>query len=79
MDGTNFTLAMLYLCLVLLSEPTRDVPAQAVDGEACTPLIDDACKPVDNPLSNMTISILRLTSTSLMDSLAMLNSSNIYA
>jgi hypothetical protein len=51
MDGTNFTLDTSSLCLVLLSAPARDVPSRAVDGEAFTPLADDACKHVDNPLS----------------------------
>ena len=78
MDGTNFALAMSFLCLVLLSTLAQDVPAQEVDGEAYAPLVDDACKPVDNPLSDMTLSSLRLASTSLTDSSAALNSSNIY-
>jgi hypothetical protein len=56
-----------------------DVPALAVDREACTPLIDDACKPVDNPCSDTTLLVMRLVSTSLIDSLAVLNSSNIHA
>jgi hypothetical protein len=79
MDGTNLTLAISSLCLVLHSASARDVPARAVDGEACTPLVDDACKPVDNPHSDMTLLVLRLASTSLADSLAALNSSDIRA
>jgi hypothetical protein len=79
MDGTNLALAISSLCLVLCSAPARDVPARVVDREACTPLIDDACKPVDNPRYDMTLSVLRLASTSLVYSLATLNSSNIRA
>jgi hypothetical protein len=78
MDGTNFALDISYLCLVLLSSPARDVPARVVNGEACTPLVNDAYKPVDNPRSNMTLSSLRLASTSLTDSSAALNSLDIY-
>jgi hypothetical protein len=78
MDGTNFALAISSLCLVLLSAPTLDVPAQEVNGEAFTPLVNDACEPVDNPRSDMTLSALRLASTSLTYSSAMLNSSDIY-
>jgi hypothetical protein len=79
MDGTNLALAISSLCLVLCSALARDVLARAVDGEACTPLVEDACKPVDNPHSNMTLSVLRLESTSLVDSSAVLNSSDIRA
>jgi hypothetical protein len=79
MDGTKFTLARSSLCLVLISASARDVPAQVVDGEAFTPLVNDSYKPVENPLSNMTLSALRLTSTSLTDSSVALNSSDIYA
>jgi hypothetical protein len=79
MDGTNLALAISYLCLVLRYAPARDVPARAVDGEAFTPLIDDACKPIDNPHSDMTLSVLRLASTSLVDSSVALNSSYIRA
>jgi hypothetical protein len=43
----------------------RDVPARAVDGEAWTPLVDDAWTPVDNPLSDMTLSVIKSIKTSL--------------
>jgi hypothetical protein len=78
MDGTNFALATSFLCLVLLSTSTRDVPARVVNGEACAPLVDDACKPIDNPLSDMTLSTMRLAITSLTDYSVVLNSSEIY-
>jgi hypothetical protein len=75
MDGTNFALATSFLCLVLLSTPVRDVLARAIDGEAFTPLVDDAFKPVENPLFDMILSAMRLASTSLTDSSVALNSS----
>jgi hypothetical protein len=79
MDGTNFTLAISSLCLVLHSVPARDVPSRAVSEEACTPLIDDAHRPIDNPHSDMTLLVLRLASTTLADSSTVLNLSDIYA
>jgi hypothetical protein len=72
-------LARSSLCLVLLSTPTWDVSSQEINREACTPLIDDAYKLVDNALSDMSLSALRLVSTSLTDSLVALNPSDIYA
>jgi hypothetical protein len=68
MDGTNFMLAMSSLCLVLLSAPARDVLSQAVDGEACTPIIDDAWTSMDILLFDMTLSVIKLRRTSMMDS-----------
>jgi hypothetical protein len=79
MDGTNLALAISSLCLILHSTPTRDVLAREVDGEAYTPLVDDTCKPIDKPRSKMTLSILRLESTSLAYSSVVLNSSDIHA
>jgi hypothetical protein len=79
MDGTNFALSRSSVCLVLLSAPAWDVSAQGVDEEVFTPLIDDAYKPIDNPLSDMTLSALMLVITSLTDSSVVLNSLDIYA
>ena len=79
MDGTNLTLAISSLCLVLRSASARDVHARVVDGESCTHLIEVACKPIDNPHFDMTLSVLRLASTSLAYSLVALNSSDIRA
>jgi hypothetical protein len=73
MVGTNFVLATLSLCLVIESTSARDVPAQEVDGEATTPLDNEAWTPMDIPLSYMTLSILKLESTSLTDSSAVLS------
>jgi hypothetical protein len=74
--GTNFVLVASSLCLVLDSAPNRDVLAQAVDGEAATPLENEAWTPVDIPLSNMTLFVLKLASTSLTNSSAALSSSD---
>jgi hypothetical protein len=79
MDGTNFALVMSSLCLVLLFALARDVPTQAVDGKACVPLVDDAYKPIENPLYDMNCLVLRLASTSLTNSSTVLSLSNIYA
>jgi hypothetical protein len=67
------------LCLVLFSSAGRDGPARAVDGEADSPLVDDACRPVDNPLSDMTLSVIKSRSTSVTDSSTAVSSSDIRA
>jgi hypothetical protein len=54
----------------------RDGPARVVDGEAATPLHDQAWTPMDIPLSDITLSVLKLVSTSLTDSSATLISSD---
>jgi hypothetical protein len=77
MDVTNFTLAMSSLCLVILSVPARDVPSQVVDGEACTPLIDDAWTPMEILLSDMTLSVIKSRRTSVTDSSSAVSSSDI--
>jgi hypothetical protein len=46
-----------------------------MDGEATTPLDDEAWTPVEISLSDITLSILKLESTSLTDSSAVLSSS----
>jgi hypothetical protein len=76
MVGTNFALAASPLCLFLKSAPVRYVPSQAVDGEATTHLDDEAWNPMDIPFSNMTLSFLKLASTSLTDSSVVLSSSD---
>jgi hypothetical protein len=77
MDGTNFALAMSSLRLVILSASARDVPSQAVDREACTPLIDEAWTPVDILLSDMTLSVIKSRRTYVMDSSSVVSSSDI--
>jgi hypothetical protein len=55
MDGNKFTFAKESLCLVLFSDPTQDgQDPRAVDREACTPLINEACTPKDITFSFMT-------------------------
>jgi hypothetical protein len=77
MDGTNFTLAMSSLCLVLLYAPARDVPTQEVDGVAFTPPVDDAWTLVDILLSNMALSVIKLRRNSMTDSSSAVSSSDI--
>jgi hypothetical protein len=79
MLGIIFTVAKSFPSFDRLSEGSRDGPARAVEGEAGSAPEDDACTPVDNPHSDMTLSALRLASTSLTDSSVALNSSDIYA
>jgi hypothetical protein len=50
-----------------------------VDREVDSPLIDDACTPIDNPLSDMTLLVIRSRSTSITDSSTVLSSSDIHA
>jgi hypothetical protein len=65
------------MCLVHFSFSCQDGPAQALDGEFGSPLVDDACTPIDNPLSDMTLSVINLRSTSVTNSLTTLSSSDI--
>jgi hypothetical protein len=62
----NLAFTRSSLCLVRFSSVGHDGPARAVDGEADNPLIDDACRPVDNPLSDMTLSVINSRSTSVL-------------
>jgi hypothetical protein len=72
----SLAFTMSSLCLVHFSAICRDGPAQAVDGEAATPLDDEAWTPVDIPLSGITLLVLKLASTSLTDSYVALSSSD---
>jgi hypothetical protein len=65
----------LSLCLVLFSSDGRDGPAQAVDGEASSPLMDDACIPIDIDMTLLVIKSIKTSSTMLS---TMLNSSDIH-
>jgi hypothetical protein len=69
----------LSFCLVRFSSAGWDGPARVVDGEADSPLVDDACTPVDNPLSDMTLSVIKSKSTFVTDSSTALSSSDICA
>jgi hypothetical protein len=75
----NLAFTRSSLCLVHFSSVGRDGLARAVDGEADSPLIDDACRPVDNPLSDMTLSVIKSRSTSVTDSSTVVSSSDIRA
>jgi hypothetical protein len=50
-----------------------------VDGEDASPLVDDAWTPVDNPHSDMTLSVLSSRRTSVTDSSRTVSSSDIHA
>jgi hypothetical protein len=77
MIGISLAFAKSSLCLVHLS---RDVPDPwAVDGEADSPLVDDACIPVDTPLSEMTLSIIKSRRNYVTDSSTVVSSSDIHA
>jgi hypothetical protein len=46
----NLAFTRSSLCLVHFSSAGQDGLARAVDREAGSPLVDDACTPMDNPL-----------------------------
>jgi hypothetical protein len=77
MLGINLAFTRSSLCLVRFSFYGRYGPSRAVNGEARSPLVDDACTPVDNPLSDMTLSIISSRSNYVTDSLTALSSSDI--
>jgi hypothetical protein len=79
MLGINLAFTRLSLCLVRFSSEGRDGPARAVDGEADNPLVDDACRPVDSPLFDMTLSVIKSRSTSATNSSTTVSSSDIRA
>jgi hypothetical protein len=77
MTGISLAFAKSSLCLVHLS---LDVPDPwAVDGEVDNPLIDDACIPVDTPLSEITLSIIKSRRNFVTDSSTVVSSSDIHA
>ena len=76
----SFAFSRSSLCLVLFSVMTRDGPdPRAVDGEAYTPLVDDACTPTYITLSYITLAFIRLMSTSFTDSSTALSYVDIHA
>jgi hypothetical protein len=72
----SLVFAMSSLCLIGFSTVCRDGIAQAVDGEGATPLDDEAWTLVDSPLSDITLSVLKLASICLTDSPTVLRSSD---
>jgi hypothetical protein len=76
MDGINFVFARSSLFLVLFSTDGQDGPdLRVVDREACSPLVDDACTPID---IDMTLSVMRSIKTSSKTHSSALNSSDIH-
>jgi hypothetical protein len=69
--------AILSLCFVRFSSVGRDGPDRAVEGKDYSPLVHDACTPVDNPRSDMNLSVINSVKTSLASFSAVLNASNI--
>jgi hypothetical protein len=68
------------LCLVHFSSDGRDGSApRAVDKDACTILVDEECTPTYNPLSDVTLLVIKSRSNSVTDSSTALSSSNICA
>jgi hypothetical protein len=68
------------LCLVLFSSDGRDGSApRVVDEDACTILVDEACTPTYNPLSDVTLLVIKSRSNSVTDSSTALSSSDICA
>ena len=63
----NLAFTISSLCLVHFSSTSQDGPARAVDREAGSPLVKDACTPIDTPLSDMTLSIIKLRVTFVTD------------
>jgi hypothetical protein len=80
MVGISFTFSRSSLFLVLFFVVGQDgLDSRAVDGEACNPLVENACMPSDITLSDITLSFMRSMSTSFTNSLTMLSSSKIHA
>jgi hypothetical protein len=75
----NLAFARSSLFLVHFSSADRDGSARALDREASSPLVDDACRPVDNPLSDMTLSVIKSRSTFVTNSSTVVSSLNIRA
>jgi hypothetical protein len=78
MLAISLAFARSSLCFVGFSSTCWDGPIQAVDGEATTPLFDDAWNPVDIPLSDMTLSVLKSRRTSVTNSSIAVSSSDIH-
>jgi hypothetical protein len=68
MLGISLEFMILSMFFIHFSSSGRDGPAQAMDEEACSSLVDDACTPVDTPLSNMTLYVIKSRRTSFTNS-----------
>ena len=78
MVGINLAFTRSSLCLVLFSSDGQDGLDRVVDEEVGSPLMDDACTPMDNPLSDMTLLVIRSIKTSSTTFSAALNSFDIH-
>jgi hypothetical protein len=76
--GINLGFARSSLCLVRFSSTRQDGSARAVDGEADSPLVEYSCTPVDTPLSDMTLSVIKSRRTYVTDSSTAVSSSDIH-
>ena len=72
----SLAFVMSSLCVVHFSVVYWDGPARGMDREVATPLDNEVWTLVDIPLSNITLSVLKLASTSLTDSSDTLSSSD---
>jgi hypothetical protein len=76
MVGINLSFARSSLCLVrFLSDGQDGLAPQAVDGEASSPLINDACTPVDIDMTLLVMSSIKTYSKTFSTTL---NSSDIH-
>jgi hypothetical protein len=60
----NLAFARSSLFLVCFSSSGWDGTTRALDEEVGSHLVDDACTPIYNPLSDMTLSVIKSRSTS---------------
>ena len=79
MLGIIFTVAKSFLSLDHLSEGGRDGSTRSVEGKDGSAPEDDACTPVDIPLSDMTLSFIKSIKTSSTSFSVALISSDIQA
>jgi hypothetical protein len=75
----KLSFAISSLCLVIFSSTRWDGLAREVDREANGPLVEDACTPVDTPLSDMTLSVIKSRRTCTTDSSTAMSSLDIRA
>jgi hypothetical protein len=75
----RISLAFAKSSLCLVHPFTGWSSSWAVDGEADSPLVEDACIPVDTPLSDMTLSVIKSRRTFVTDSSTAVSSSDIRA
>jgi len=66
------------LCFVHFSSAGQDGPDPAVDGEACSPLVEYACTLVDTPLYDMTLFVIKSRRNFVIDSSTVVSSSDIH-